>query len=69
MVEAAVTAGIGRLVNNRPIIYVEIIADNSRDPLLALRTGNLAKVNRPSFPRHSPSSGNSAFQTPLAIAA
>jgi len=43
MVEAAVTAGIGRLVNNRPIIYVEIIADNSRDPLLALRTGNLAK--------------------------
>ena len=27
------------------------------------------EVNRPSFPRHSPSSGNSAFQTPLAIAA
>ncbi|QKE62281.1 hypothetical protein HNE05_02535 [Aquipseudomonas campi] len=26
-------------------------------------------LNRPSFPRHSPSSGNSAFQTPLAIAA
>ena len=28
-----------------------------------------ASMNRPSFPRHSPSSGNSAFQTPLAIAA
>lgn len=26
-------------------------------------------MNRPGFPRHSPSSGNSAFQTPLAIAA
>ncbi|MDH4562289.1 hypothetical protein [Pseudomonas sp. BN411] len=26
-------------------------------------------LNRPGFPRHSPSSGNSAFQTPLAIAA
>ncbi|QKE61900.1 bacteriocin immunity protein [Aquipseudomonas campi] len=33
-------------------------------------TGNASpRVNRPSFPRHSPSSGNSAFQTPLAIAA
>ncbi|SDI88583.1 MFS transporter, putative metabolite transport protein [Pseudomonas flavescens] len=26
-------------------------------------------VNRPGFPRHFPSSGNSAFQNPLAIAA
>lgn len=26
-------------------------------------------VNRPGFPRHSPSSGNNAFQTPLATAA
>lgn len=31
--------------------------------------GSQRPVNRPSFPRHSPSSGNSAFQTPLAIAA
>ena len=29
----------------------------------------LGEVNRPRFSRHSPSSGNSAFQTPLAIAA
>jgi len=37
-----------------------------------VRFRGLAKntaLNRPSFPRHSPSSGNSAFQTPLAIAA
>ena len=27
------------------------------------------EVNRPGFPRHSPSSGNSAFQILLAIAA
>ena len=32
------------------------------------RTGS-GKLNRPGFPRHSPSSGNSAFQILLAIAA
>jgi|GEM_PF-1455450 len=29
----------------------------------------LQNMNRPGFPRHSPSSGNNAFQTPLATAA
>ena len=29
----------------------------------------LGLMNRPGFPRHSPSSGNNAFQTPLATAA
>ncbi|WP_313514819.1 hypothetical protein [Pseudomonas sp.] len=29
----------------------------------------LFNLNRPGFPRHFPSSGNSAFQNPLAIAA
>ena len=36
---------------------------------LGVAAGDESSVNRPGFPRHSPSSGNSAFQTPLAIAA
>ena len=45
---------------------------NHIEQMLGLFDGNYDysySLNRPRFPRHSPSSENSAFHTPLAIAA
>lgn len=49
------------------------VEDAFEEAVTQLKAGNVCgfdkNVNRPGFPRHSPSSGNNAFQTPLATAA
>ena len=49
--------------------FLQTLNERCKDSNNVIGEWLCGKLNRPGFPRHFPSSGNSAFQNPLAIAA